>query len=174
MSQVRSCLESWSWFTSFFVPVQDCAEGTEETVTMLKAANSGLCRACYYLKRGSLQNMKMNELIANLNDNQSFRDKHLGLKLSFETASDSYNNKPSRCYAQPRSDADTAQQQKDHATRQVVMPVKIFVCKSKPHAFVCPFPLFLHLHSGTIECGEPRCSFPLPIHSVASDMRSQT
>lgn len=54
---------------------QDCPEGCSETITMLKQVNSALCRSCYYLKRGSLNNMKMSELITNLSENESFRDK---------------------------------------------------------------------------------------------------
>lgn len=46
---------------------------------MLKAQNCCLCKDCYYLKRGSLNNMKQSELITNLNENESFNDKQLGL-----------------------------------------------------------------------------------------------
>lgn len=58
---------------------EDCPEGYEKRVEMLKAQNCCLCKDCYYLKRGSLNNMKQSELITNLNENESFNDKQLGL-----------------------------------------------------------------------------------------------
>lgn len=48
-----------------------------EVVMIKQGGNCCLCRACYYLKRGSLNNMKISELITNLNDNDSFREKTL-------------------------------------------------------------------------------------------------
>ncbi len=49
---------------------------------MLKQANCGLCRTCYYLKRASLNNMRISELVTHLNENESFKDKSLG-KIGF-------------------------------------------------------------------------------------------
>ena len=49
---------------------------------MLKMTNSGLCRTCYYLKRASLNNMRISELVTHLNENESFKDKSLG-KIGF-------------------------------------------------------------------------------------------
>lgn len=43
---------------------------------MLKPG-AGICRICYYLKRGSLENMKVSDLHNNLQENENFRDKQL-------------------------------------------------------------------------------------------------
>lgn len=42
---------------------------------MLKDAGAGLCKRCFYVKRGSLQNMKISDLITNINENEGFNDK---------------------------------------------------------------------------------------------------
>ena len=57
---------------------QDCPEGHESKIEMVKQSNCCLCRPCYYCKRGSLGNMKLSELVTNLNENENFSDKFLG------------------------------------------------------------------------------------------------
>ena len=38
-----------------------------------------ICKSCFYVKRGSLGNMQLHDLIAHLNDNADFADKCLNL-----------------------------------------------------------------------------------------------
>ena len=54
---------------------EDNPSGFEEKVTMLKAETGALCRFCFYIKRGSLGNMRLSELATNLETNESFSDK---------------------------------------------------------------------------------------------------
>jgi hypothetical protein len=55
--------------------LQDAPEGEDCKVAMLKQHGACcLCRACFYLKRGSLDNMKTAELVTNLNDNEAFAE----------------------------------------------------------------------------------------------------
>ena len=44
---------------------------------MLKKDNGAICRACFYIKRGSLNNMKLSELVTHLETNDDFADKRL-------------------------------------------------------------------------------------------------
>lgn len=48
---------------------------------MLKEGG-GLCRRCYYIKRGSLANMRLSELVQNLQTNDSFADKFARMRES--------------------------------------------------------------------------------------------
>ena len=48
------------------------------TVAMLKTG-AGLCKSCFYLKRGSLDNMKVSELVQHLTTNQNFKEKYLDI-----------------------------------------------------------------------------------------------
>ncbi|OLQ14908.1 hypothetical protein AK812_SmicGene907 [Symbiodinium microadriaticum] len=54
----------------------DAPDGCTEIVTMLKEANGCICRRCFYVKRGSLNNMRVSELVANLESSEAFADKH--------------------------------------------------------------------------------------------------
>ena len=38
-----------------------------------------ICKSCFYVKRGSLGNMQLHDLIAHLNENADFADKCLNL-----------------------------------------------------------------------------------------------
>ncbi|CAE7868158.1 unnamed protein product, partial [Symbiodinium necroappetens] len=59
----------------------DNPPGHEEPVVMLKEGG-GLCRRCYYIKRGSLANMRLSELVQNLQTNDSFKDKFARMRES--------------------------------------------------------------------------------------------
>lgn len=55
---------------------EDCPPGFSEIVQMFKD-NLSLCKRCFYLKRGSLNNMNVSELINHLATNPDFSDKYL-------------------------------------------------------------------------------------------------
>lgn len=62
--------------------LKDSPAGHEEKVAMLKDAGAGLCKRCFYVKRGSLANMKLSELINNIQESEGFADKLLGWFMS--------------------------------------------------------------------------------------------
>ena len=54
--------------------MQDCPDGFTEKISMLKSEGA-LCKRCFYIKRASLGNMKLSELVQNIENNESFADK---------------------------------------------------------------------------------------------------
>ena len=56
---------------------EDCPPGYQDYVAMLKTDTGGLCRRCFYIKRGSLNNMRISELVQHLEHNETFADKFL-------------------------------------------------------------------------------------------------
>ena len=62
--------------------LQDCPPGHSLVVSTAKNDNKGTCLKCYYIKRGSFQALKMNELVEMLRTNAPLKDKLLALEIS--------------------------------------------------------------------------------------------
>jgi len=61
--------------TTAIATAQDAPEGHDDCLVNMIKAGGAMCKACYYLKRGSLNNMKVSDLVAHITENESFADK---------------------------------------------------------------------------------------------------